>query len=166
MKTQEFLDLLEKNPNKELVFEFRKDEFVPKSFHITEIKSQHVKSVDCGGFQHDYDETVVQLWIPDNEKKDKGMEASKALKIFNIVNKKNPLNSETPIFFEFGYADLATSIYDVQTVEQSNDQILIKMFVPATACKPKLTLENAIQVGQNFIEKGKSVCCGPNSSCC
>jgi len=159
MKTQEFLKLLENNPNKELVFEFQENEFVPKSFHITEIKSKQIQSVDCGGFQHNYDETVVQLWIPEKEKKEIGMDAAKALKIFKIVDGKNPLKKETPIYFEFGHGELRTSIYDIQAAELSDNQIIIKMFVPATACKPLLTLATT-------FSNESSGCCGPNSSCC
>ena len=80
MNTGEFLDLLNQNEGKELVFEYKQNEFVPAAYHITEIKSKHINSVDCGGIAHSYDETVVQLWISGEEEKSRAMEAEKALK--------------------------------------------------------------------------------------
>ena len=160
MKTKEFLKLLENNPSKEIIFEYREKEFVPKAFHITEVKSVHVDSVDCGGSSHSYDETVVQLWVPANEQKEKGMEASKALKIFNIVQKKNPLKMDTPISFEWGFGYLPTSTYEVKEYENVNDQIIFKLFVPPTVCRPLA----AVGIAKDLLSGG---CCAPgNSKCC
>jgi hypothetical protein len=163
MKTQEFLELLENNGNKELVFEYRDNEFVPKAYHITEIKSQHIESVDCGGVAHSYDETVVQLWISGSEEKDRYMEAEKALKIFNIVNGKRPLTLDTPIFFEWGYGELATSTYKVESVEVGEEQVLVKLFVPPTVCKPR-ELVDTVKSGMIEIASGGG--CGVGSKCC
>lgn len=162
MNTQEFLELLEGNPTKELVFEYRENEFVPKAYHITEIKSQHIDSVDCGGFAHSYDETVVQLWISESEKKERYMETQRALKIFKIVEGKKPLKKDTPIFFEWGFGSLATSTYKVQDVEVGTDQVLIKLFVPPTVCKPR----ELVEVVSDKVTNAASSCCAPGSKCC
>ena len=162
MKTGEFLELLETNGEKELVFEYRENEYVPKAYHITEVKTQHVDSVDCGGIQHTYDETVVQLWVSGTEEKDRSMEAIKALKIFNIVDGKKPLKRETPIYFEWGHGDLATSIYNVESMEMSDDRVLIKLFVPPTVCKPRVV---ELAEMTNLASAG-SGCCGGSTKCC
>ena len=47
MKTRDFLNLLKDNPQKELLFEYRDSQVIPKAYHITEIKSAHITSVDC-----------------------------------------------------------------------------------------------------------------------
>lgn len=152
MKTGEFLELLNQNEGKELIFEYQQNKFVPMAYHITEVKTKHIDSVDCGGFAHSYDETVVQLWLSGEKKKDRAMETEKALKIFNIVNSKTKLKLETPIFFEWGHRDLLTSVYKVQAVENNDDKIVVKLFVPPTACKPRVALE---------IAQGNSEgCCG------
>ncbi len=163
MNTGDFLELLENNGDKELVFEYRENEFVPKAYHITEVKTQHIDSVDCGGIAHSYDETVVQLWISGTEEKERSMEAVKALKIFNIVDGKRPLKRETPIFFEWGHAELATSIYKVESLNISDDKILVKLFVPPTVCKPN---ELAVLANGEMTNLASSGCCGPNSKCC
>ena len=143
---------------KELVFEYRDNAFVPKAYHITEVKTQHIDSVDCGGFSHSYDETVVQLWVSGNEVKERNMEAEKALKIFNIVDGKKPLKRDTPIFFEWGFGNLATSIYEVKNINVEDGKVTVQMSVPPTVCKPNLELEIAGNTGEG--------CCTPGSKCC
>lgn len=163
MKTGNFLELLEQNGEKELVFEYRENEFVPKAYHITEVKTQHIDSVDCGGYAHSYDETVVQLWVSGSEEKERYMEAIKALKIFNIVDGKKPLKRETPIYFEWGFGDLATSTYEVQSLEVGEDQVLVKLFVPPTVCKPQELVQESKEKMTNLVGGG---CCAPGSKCC
>ncbi len=159
MNTGDFLNLLEEHGTKELVFEYKENQFVPKAYHITEIKTQHIESVDCGGNAHSYDETVVQLWISGTEEKDRYMEADKAMKIFDIVDKKKPMKRDTPIFFEWGFGDLATSVYKVESVENDTNQVLVKLFVPPTVCKPR-------EIVLDVIESDSSLPCSPGSGCC
>ena len=54
------------------------------------------------------------------------------------------------------YQDLQTSVYSVEEVATTETQLIIKMFVPKTACKP------ALQV----LQKGKEAlsCCSPVES--
>lgn len=159
MKTSEFLKILEKNPAKPLQFEYRTDQVVGKAYHITEVKNVHIDSVDCGGNLHTYDETIVQLWIDNNEKQERHMSAERALKIFTIVDKKKPLLQDTPIFFEYGDDVTPTSVYQVDQVKNEIGRILVKMSVPATVCKPR---ELVIQeVGANGGGP-----CSPGSGCC
>lgn len=140
MLTKEFLRLLKENPGKELVFEYQESTFVPPSYHITEVKNLHIDSVDCGGRPSERYETVVQLWLPEDEKKERAMETEKALKIFDIVNRMKPMRPETDLFIEWGHGSLRTSNYAIEAVEETPDRLVFKMFVPATACKPKLEL--------------------------
>ncbi len=102
MLTKEFLDLLNSNNGKELIFEYEEGHSVPASYHITEVKNVHFQSVDCGGYAHEEYQTIVQLWVSDKEKKERSMEAQKALKIMNLVDGVKPLRQDTEIFFEYG----------------------------------------------------------------
>jgi len=153
MTTKAFLALLEKNPQKELIFEYEANQFIPV-YHITEVKNVYFESIDCGGNAHEESQTITQLWIsPKDVLEKKCMTAEKALKIYNIVDGIKPMKRDTPIFFEYGYKDLRTANYSVEEVLETADQLIIKMFVPKTACKP------ALQV----MEKGKEAlnCCAP-----
>ena len=100
MLTKEFLELLNSNPGKELIFEYEKEHFVPSSYHITEVKNMHYESVDCGGFAHEEFQTIVQLWVNENEKNGRHMETQKAHKIMKLVDGVRPLRLDTKIFFE------------------------------------------------------------------
>lgn len=156
MNTQEFLELLEAHPSKELVFEYDTDTYVPKAYHITEVKNVSIESVDCGGRPDSYKQTVVQLWINDGEVKEKNMSAKKALSIFKIVDKITPMDRSTEIFFEWGHGDLRTSNYAVENVLDKDGKLVLQLFAPPTVCKPKVELELAL-VGGNGC--GGSGCC-------
>ena len=130
MTTKAFLELLGNNPQKELVFEYEDNQFIPV-YHITEVKNAYFESIDCGGNAHEEYQTITQLWIsPKDSLKKKCMTAEKALKIYNIVDGVKPMKRDTPIFFEYGYKDLRTSIYSVEEIAKTTDQLIIKMFVP------------------------------------
>lgn len=137
MLTKEFMDLLNSNQGKELIFEYEKGQFVQASYHFTEVKNVHFESVDCGGFAHDEYQTIVQLWVNENEKKDKHMETQKALKIMKIVDGVKPMRGDTEIFFEYGRGDLRTSSYSIEKVDVQEDKVILKLYVQPTACKPK-----------------------------
>ena len=62
MNTQNLLQILEENPNKELLFEYKEGQFVGANYHITEVKNTTIKSVDCGGRSDGWNETIIQLW--------------------------------------------------------------------------------------------------------
>lgn len=153
MTTQTFLELLANHPQKELIFEYEANQFIPV-YHITEVKNVYFESIDCGGNAHEEYQTITQLWIsPKDFLKKKCMTTEKALKIFNIVDGVKPMKRDTQIFFEYGYKDLRTSVYSIEEVVETANQLIIKMFVPKTACKPS----------QQVIEKGKAAlnCCKP-----
>ncbi len=149
MTTKTFLELLAANPQKELVFEYEPNQFIPAAYHITEIKNVHFESVDCGGKSHEEFQTIVQLWIsPKDFLKQKCMETEKALKIFNIVDGVKPMRKETEIVFEYGYQDLRTSNYSVEEVVENDTQLIIRMFVEKTACRP---VKDAITKGKQLL---------------
>ncbi len=153
MTTKTFLELLANNPQKELVFEYEANQFIPV-YHITEVKNVHFESIDCGGNAHEEYQTITQLWIsPKDFMETKRMTAEKALKIYNIVDGVKPMKRGTEIFFEYGYKDLRTSVYSIEEVEETETQLIIRMFVPKTACKPALKV---VENGKNALS-----CCGP-----
>ena len=143
MKTGAFLELLKQHPEKELNFEYQKGTFIPSNYHITEVKNVYIESVDCGGRTAEERQTVIQLWLSPNEKNEKSMEASKATKIFDLTDSIRPLLLDTEILFEYEPNQASTSIYKVDTFEVTNEQLIVKMLVPKTACKPKLELANS-----------------------
>ena len=153
MLTKEFLELLNSNHGKELIFEYEPSRTVPAAYHITEVKNVHFESVDCGGFAHDEYQTIVQLWVNEKEVKEKHMETHKALKIMNLVDGVKPLRKDTEIFFEYGRGSLRTSNYSVENVVVEDEKIVLKMYVQPTACKPR-NIENV-----KGLEQVVKTCC-------
>ncbi len=143
MKTSKFLQTLRENPGKELVFEYRQDFFVPMAYHITEVKNLHIEAVDCGGRPSEDFQTVVQLWVSGDEQVERHMATEKALKIFDTVDRMKPMRGDADILFEWGNEYLPTSNYRPMNAAISDNQVVVKMFIPPTACKPKLELELA-----------------------
>lgn len=143
MKTNEFLTLLQNNPEAGLTFEYEKGKLVPPTYHITEVKNVTIDSVDCGGNPDSYKQTIVQLWVPKNEELRKEWTAKKALSIFEVVDKMIPINRDTDIFFEFGNEEVRTSNFSVETITKDDEKIVIQMYVQPTVCKPRLAGESS-----------------------
>jgi len=154
MTTSNFFKLLSENPEKELLFEYKEGEFVPKAYHITEVKNVYFDSVDCGGNEHTERQTIVQLWVSPLEVKSNYMPSEKALKIMNQVDRIRPLHKDTEIFFEYGNGAIPTSSYAVQKVAVEDDKVILKMYAPPTACKISLTSQ---------VKEVASSCCGTAS---
>ncbi len=153
MQTKEFIQLLENNPQAEVAFEYAENSFVPSPYHITEIKNVHVDSVDCGGNEHSYKQTQVQLWVKPNEQSTEHLTGEKVMKIFNIVNDKKPLMQDTEIFFEFGNEELPISNYSVSETEINENKLTVRFYSKPATCKPLAIVEGEACV------PGKSGCC-------
>lgn len=141
-----FLDQLKATPGNELRFEYATAQFVPKAYHITEVKNVHIDSVDCGGRPDSYDQTIVQLWIKEGEDADRHMSTDKALKIFDIVDRMKPMKRDSPIFFEWGTPELRTSVYAVEAIQEDGNLLTFQLKAPSPVCKPALeVLEMAVE---------------------
>src|SRR5688572_32590578 len=93
MTTQEFIAALRKTPDHQLIFENEAGDSVHAGYHLTEIKAAHFDTVDCGGQTNRWDETIVQLWVPEGaDDADGYMTAGKFLRIFDKVTAMIPLN--------------------------------------------------------------------------
>lgn len=151
-----FLDQLKAAPESELRFEYATAQFVPKAYHITEVKNVHIDSVDCGGRPDSYDQTIVQLWIKDGEVADRHMSTDKALKIFDIVERMKPLKPDSPIFFEWGTPELRTSVYAIDKMVEEDHLLTFQLKAPAPVCKPALEVLEMVTEGESC---GSGGCC-------
>lgn len=138
MNTQNFIKSLVNNTNKDLSFILPDDTRLSGDLHITEIQNHKVDSVDCGGNAHQYDETVVQLWI--NEASDDVAEwrTEKALKIFEIVGEKMDYMDEAELLIEFGDSSHPTIRYSVGRIVETPQDVTIMLTVKPTVCKPRI----------------------------
>ncbi|MBK9015211.1 MAG: hypothetical protein IPM82_14705 [Saprospiraceae bacterium] len=143
MKTSKFLQTLQENPGKELVLNTAKTFSCQWPTTSRRSKNLHIEAVDCGGRPSEDFQTVVQLWVSGDEQVERHMATEKALKIFDIVDRMKPMRGDADILFEWGNEYLPTSNYRPLNAKIADNQVVVKMFIPPTACKPKLELELA-----------------------
>ena len=136
MTTKEFIAALRSTPENELIFVKEAGEAIHAGYHLTEIKAAHFETVDCGGQTNQWDETVVQLWVPANADTEY-MTAGKFLKIFDKVTGMIPLRLETEIRVEYGDENFFPSLYHVEAVNRDRGTTRVVMTPPTTTCKAR-----------------------------
>ena len=161
MKTNEFLSLLQQQPDKKLLFEYRPQQFVAPGYHITEIKNITVDAVDCGAGTDFWKETVIQLWEDPTEDTDRYMSAKKALDILKKVDRIKPMEKDVEVKFEYSNPDFHTAQLFVNAFTVNNNAIVMQLGVEKTDCKAKDTCG----ITPEPVNAGDTGC-APGSGCC
>jgi hypothetical protein len=86
MKTHEFIETLRNSTDKELIFANTDGQIIHAGYHLTEIKAASFETVDCGGKTNRWNETLLQLWVPENAD-DRYMKSDKFLRIYDKVRR-------------------------------------------------------------------------------
>jgi hypothetical protein len=136
MKTNEFISTLRAAPGNQLVFVDLDGHAVPRGYHLTELKTASFDTVDCGGQRNQWQETIVQLWVPASLDGDY-MTAGKFLKIFDKVQGMIRLNLDAEIRVEYGDDNFFPSTYHVRSVIPDRALTRILLEPPATTCKAR-----------------------------
>ncbi|MEY8019241.1 DUF6428 family protein [Muriicola sp. SD30] len=162
MKTAEFLNFLNNQTSRELIFEYEAGKKIGANYHITEIKNTRIDSVDCGGRTDAWNETVIQLWeSPAEIDKTEYMTTAKAKSILDLVHSMKPLDLEAEVKFEYGNKRFHTAQLYVQGVKAEKDTLTIVLDVNPTLCKAE-ELCGVNDETQAVAEE----CCDPGSGCC
>jgi hypothetical protein len=138
MNTSTFIQSLVNNAGKELRFSLPDQTIISGDLHITEIQHHSVDSVDCGGNEHSYDETVIQLWVNERSRKEAEWTTNKALKIIDVVGEKKSYKNEAELFIEFGDSAHPTVRYSIHNFDEGDERITVALAVKPTVCKPSL----------------------------
>jgi Family of unknown function (DUF6428) len=158
MKTSEFIAALRAAPNNQLIFADLAGHTVRSGYHLTELKAASFDTVDCGGEANQWQETIVQLWVPSEPGKD-CMTAKKFMKIFDKVQEMIPLSVDTEIRVEYGDENFFPSTYQVGSVTRDRDATRVLLESPATTCKAR--------GGRAAIPRTADSCCtATTQSCC
>src|SRR5207248_4884609 len=136
MKTNEFISELRRAPENQLLFVDGNGHAVHTGYHLTELKAASLDTVDCGGQANQWQETIVQLWVPANPN-DNYMSTDKFLKIFDKVRGMIPLNFDAAIRVEYGDENFFPSTYDVRTITHAEDMTLVLLQAPETTSKAR-----------------------------
>jgi hypothetical protein len=136
MKTSEFITLLRRTPGKHLVFVNDEGTTIHSGYHLTELKAGSLDTVDCGGQKNQWNETIVQLWVP-QEADEEFMTAGKFLSIYDKVAGMIALDPDAEIRIQYGDENFFPSNYDVDLVTQDDESIRVQLRPPQTTCKAR-----------------------------
>lgn len=136
MKTSEFITLLRRSPDKHLVFVNDEGTTIHSGYHLTELKAATLDTVDCGGQKNRWNETIAQLWVP-QEADDDFMTGQKFLSIYDKVGGMIAIDSDAEIRIEYGDENLFPSNYDVDLVTHDEETIRVQLRPPQTTCKAR-----------------------------
>jgi Family of unknown function (DUF6428) len=136
MTTKEFISALRAAPDNELMFVDLEGRAVHSGYHLTELKAASLETVDCGGETDRWQETIVQLWVPENPDADY-MRASKFLKIFDKVRGMIALDVDSEIRVEYGDRIFFPSTYYVRSVTSDDATTHVFLEPPRATCKAR-----------------------------
>jgi hypothetical protein len=155
MKTTEFTKILQENPEKGLFFEYQSGQYVRTDYHITEIKNVNFDTVDCGGIRNQWSEVHVQLWENEIPEPDHAVDTSKAMKIFDVVNRVRETYPDSVIKFEYGNSIFPTAVLPVHQIKDTGNALIVQLVADQTTCKAKDRATTP--------EEKAAACCGPVS---
>lgn len=136
MKTKQFIETLRLSPEHDLIFINSEGISVHTGYHLTEIKAVTYDTVDCGGQRNDWNETILQLWVPEDAD-DEYMKAGKFVRIFDSVRSSIPLREDANVRVEYGDENFFPSVYDVRSVETERNTLRVLVEPPETTCKAR-----------------------------
>ena len=136
MKVNEFIELLEQQNGKELLFEYANDKMVGANYHLTEVKNVQYDTTDCGGKRNFWEETHFQLWEnPKEANKKRYMSTDKILAILHRVDSINPMKKSTSVRIEYGNDGFNTAVMPVQGIEILEKAVVVRLFEEKARCK-------------------------------
>ena len=137
MTTHDFISRLRRTPAKQLVFTNADGATIHRGYHLTELKAASFDTVDCGAQKNQWNETIVQLWVPEGEESDDFMTAEKFLAIYDKVARLIPLDPGAEIRFEYGDENFPSSNYHVESFTQNRTDLRVELRLPEATCKAR-----------------------------
>ena len=157
---EDFLNRVEAQPNSTLVFADDGEEIKP-GYHVTELKSSSVRSIDCGRRQSSWDETIIQLLDGPASEAGTLMPVSKFQAIVRAGVSAMPELANSELYFEYAPKNGAMKKYSVLAIESTVERTLVTLGARKAACKP---IERYLETAP--VEKTSAGCCGFTASTC
>ncbi len=130
-----FLTALEPHLERPMVFDLGDGKRVPVGYHVTEFKALEYHTVDCGGVEHRFQETVIELWRTALETGRSHMATDKFLKIYNQVSPKVAFQPEADLIFLYGAPGEPGARYAVGAIEPSGEELIVRLEPDGVRCK-------------------------------
>ena len=141
--TKEFIGKLRRTPAKRVIFVNGDGATIHGGYHLTELKAASFDTVDCGAQKNTWRETIVQLWVPENEESQEFMTARKFLAIYDKVAGLIAVDPEAEIRFEYGDENFPSSNYHIEEITEDDRNLRIELRLPRTTCKARDRRESA-----------------------
>ncbi len=137
MRTQDFISRLREAPAKRLVFANSEDATVHGGYHLTELKAASFDTVDGGAQKNQWNETIVQLWVPEEQENGEFMTAAKFLSIYDKVARLIALDATAEIRFEYGDENFPSSNYHIENISENETELRVQLRLPQATCKAR-----------------------------
>ena len=137
MTTHDFISRLRSAPAKQLVFTNSDSATIHGGYHLTELKAASFDTVDCGAQKNQWNETIVQLWVPEDEENGEFMTAAKFLSIYDKVARLIPLDPTAEIRFEYGDENFPFSNYHIEMISENEAELRVQLRLPQATCKAR-----------------------------
>ena len=137
MTTKDFIGRLRRAPDKPLVFMNAESDAIHSGYHLTEIQAAKLDTVDCGGEKNRWNENIMQLWVPANERTKEFMTAGKFLSIYDKVSRMIDVDPAAEVRFEYGDENFFPSDYHVQSITEESDRLRVELRPPRATCKAR-----------------------------
>ncbi len=158
---EDFLNRVGAQPTSTLVFVDNGEEIKP-GYHVTELKSASVRSIDCGRQQNAWVETIVQLLDGHASGAGSLMPVSKFEAIVRAGLSAMPELADAELYFEYAPKNGAVKKYSVLEIENRDERTLVTLGARKAACKP---IERYLETAP--VEDTSTGCCGfVASTCC
>jgi hypothetical protein len=136
MKTKDFIGLLRGSPDRALLFMNAEGHLIHSGYHLTEIKAANYDTVDCGGKKNRWNETILQLWVP-QEADDDYMLTGKFVSIYDKVSKMVTIDQEAEVRIEYGDDHFLPTTYHVGNFIKASNSLRFVLEPPSTTCKAR-----------------------------
>jgi hypothetical protein len=137
MRRQDFIRRLRKASAKALVFINSAGATIHGGYHLTELKAASFDTVDCGAQKNQWNETIVQLWVPEEQENGEFMTAAKFLSIYDKVARLISLDVTAEIRFEYGDENFPPSDYHVEKISENEAELRVQLRLPQATCKAR-----------------------------
>lgn len=167
---------LRNNPGLPVVFT-QNEHTISPGYHITEVKTAVVNSLDCGQGTDQWGEIVIQLLDGNADSSGDYMQSKKMMGILEHAIKASHADDRTHLYFEFTPGNATLQKSSVSAIEVVNNTITIALGTTTAQCKPyQRALASAKASASSTgccgsAPKPKQTCCdsgsaGADSSCC
>ena len=154
MKLSEFKKVLETNRDKPFSMQLPNGGAIPVSFHVTEVGLVTKTFIDCGGKVHSAQTCQLQAWV--GEDVDHRLVAGK---IADIVKLAAGIIPSDDIDVEIEYEDATISQYPVESLQVSDDAVVVHLTTKHTDCLAKELCMVPSSSAESSCDCGPSGCC-------